>query len=119
VQSPCESQPSALLPHDAHCWPGAAQAAALRTVQTLPLQQPVGQLLASQMHSPPSHSLPAGQLAPAPQVHVPASQPSPTPAQLAQAWPAGPHALTDSAMQAPASLQQPAQLLGSQTQLPP
>lgn len=84
------------------------------------LQQPAGQLVASQTHAPPEHRSPARQAAPAPHLQAPPPQLSAVTPHEEHAAPAAPHlAAVAGLMQAPALQHPPAQLVELQTQAPP
>lgn len=71
-------QLSAVMPQTTHVPPLVPQLEAVGGVwQTLPAQQPVGQLVASHTHTPLTQRVPAGQFPVLPQVHAPLTQLSP------------------------------------------
>jgi hypothetical protein len=88
--------------------------------QTLPLQQPLGQLAALHTHAPPTHACPAPQGAPVPHAHAPAVQRSDVVASHApHAPPAGPHAVALVVATHVLPWQQPAHVEAQPAQLPP
>jgi hypothetical protein len=81
----------------------------------LPLQQPLGQLVALQTQAPPTHCWPAPQAAFAPQRQVPAPQPSALGAvQEAQAAPPTPQVAATDCLHTPPLQQPPGQEVESQ-----
>jgi hypothetical protein len=120
AQAPPVQELASVGEHAAHTSPGRPQLAALGATHTPFSQQPAGQLVASQPHTPPTHACPEGQGAPVPQVHAPAVQRSVLMVrQLVQTWPALPHAESSGVLQKPPK-QQPAHEVESHPlQLPP
>lgn len=91
-------------------------------MQTLPLQQPLGQLVASHTQLPPEQRCPAAQALPPPQVQLPLVHASAVVAsQVVQLPPPGvPHAPREKLVTQLDPLQQPlAQLDESHTHIPP
>jgi hypothetical protein len=70
-------------------------------------QQPLGQLVASQIHAPLLHLVPEGQDGEFPHMHCPLTQLSAPEPQLTQAPPALPQVVIDAGWQAPLLSQQP------------
>ena len=94
-------------------------AAAVPVWHWLPAQQPVAQLVASQMHIPPEHRCPTPQAAPAPQLQVPFTQLLAVVAlQAVQTTPAGAHLAVEVETHELFSQQPLGQLVASQTHAP-
>lgn len=123
VQAPEPSQPSPTWPQSLQSAPAAAQASPEVTVQTPParaLQQPVGQLVASQTQAPAEQRWPAAHGAPPPQVQAAvAEQPSAPSPQSLQVPPPTPQEAATCAMQEPFWQQLVGQEVASHTQAPP
>jgi hypothetical protein len=83
-------------------------------------QQPVGQLVASQTHAPPTQCLPPMQGALPPQRHAPPAEhvSAPIP-QLVHEEPLAPHVAVDAVWQLPFASQQPLQVAGPQLHAAP
>jgi len=93
-QVPVASQLSARLPSQAiQVPPPAAQAAGPSVLQVPPAQQPFGQVWASHVQAPATHSEPAPQAGPTPHEHAPTVEQlsARVGSQLAQVAPARPH----------------------------
>lgn len=71
TQLPVAEQVSELAGHAAQLAPAAPHAELLRAVQTLPAQQPVGQLVALHTHAVPLQTWPTPHAGPVPQTHEP------------------------------------------------
>ena len=121
VQLPDESQPSPIPAQLRQAWPAAAQARADSVWHWLFWQQPEGQLVAPHAQAPLTQASPELHGALDPQVQPPSeAQVSDSLPHWKQLDPPTPHWVASTfVMHAPASLQQPVQLLGSQTQVPP
>lgn len=87
-------------------------------VQTLPEQQPFGQLVELQTQDPAEQAWPAGQAGPDPQRHWPPEHVSAVDPQARQAPPFDPQALTDGVLQVLPEQQPVGQLVGLQAQAP-
>lgn len=95
LQAPLR-QRSAVLAHIEHMLPPVPHWVTVSLpsgTQAVPLQQPLAQLVESQMHWPPEHRWPTPQAAIPPQVHRPvlALHPSALAPQAVQVLPAAPH----------------------------
>lgn len=110
-----EVQRSPASPQLEHAAPAAPQAVALVGVQTLPTQHPLGQLVASQTHAPPTHRCPEPHAAPAPHAQAPLRQLSEAGApHAAQVAPAVPHVVVAFCRHVPARQQPVGQFVASQ-----
>jgi hypothetical protein len=99
--------------HEEHVAPAMPHWAAVGLTHWSPLQHPLRQLVASQMHAPPLQRWPGPQAAPPPQVQVPAVQPSVAVVrQEAHTSPPMPHWVSVSVWQTP-SKQQPLRQLAA------
>jgi hypothetical protein len=108
--------------HAAHAAPPVPHAAAVWAApctHTPALQQPVGQLVASHTHAPPTHRWPAPQAALVPQRQAPAVQRSPVVPHEVHAAPAAPHAVAPVGVQTLPAQQPLGQLVASHTHAPP
>jgi hypothetical protein len=100
--------------------PGVLHADAVVVVHTLPLQQPLGHEVASQMQLPPEQRCPPAQIAPVPQEHAPPLQPSArVGSQAMQPEPGIPHCMAVTGVLHVAPEQQPPQLLELQPEHAP
>jgi len=104
------AQMSPFLPQLMAVFPGS---------QVLPLQQPVPHDVASQVHAPLTQCCPEGQASAPPQVQTPAVQVSAVMGQVKHACPAMPQSAAVVRVTQLLALQQPAQLVASQTQPTP
>jgi hypothetical protein len=68
-------------------------------LQTSPAQHPLGQVVASQTHAPPTHFDPGLHAGPVPQVHAPLQESEEVGSQVAHPPPAVPHEEVDGALQ--------------------
>jgi hypothetical protein len=94
------AQVSAPMPQLVQAPPPVPHALVEPTLQTLPLQQPVGHEVALQTHAPPTHAWPDTHIAPLPQAQPPIDeQPSAPMPQLMHVDPPVPHALADVVVQ--------------------
>lgn len=108
-------QRSPARPQLAQAAPAAAQAVALVAVQTLPAQQPLGQLVASQTQVPPTQRWPEPHAAPVPQAQAPLRQLSEDGApHAAHVAPAEPHVAVAFCRHVPARQQPVGQFVASQ-----
>jgi hypothetical protein len=102
VHVPAELQVSPVVPQSMHDAPLVPQVAVPLVRHTSPSQQPVAQLVASQMHFPPEHRWPAVHAAPVPHLHAPAAQVSAVAGSHAvQTVPAAPHAVNEMLVHTP------------------
>lgn len=101
--------------------PAGAHAVAERAVQTLPEQQPVGQLAALHTHAPFEHSWPAAHAAPVPHAHAPEllQRSLRAVSQAAHAAPPAPQVGNAGVVHAAPWQHPPGQLAGVQAQVPP
>jgi hypothetical protein len=104
--------------HVVHEPPSNPHAVVEGMLHVVPVQQPPGHDVGSQMHVPPLHRWPVAHAPPAPQEQAPPSHPSPVPPQLMQLLPAPPHVFAVSDVHVWPEQQPPGQEVASQTQLP-
>jgi hypothetical protein len=119
-QAPNAEQLSERASHATQVEPATPQAATDRVEQVAPLQQPLGQEVASQMHWPPTQRWPPTQAAPAPQTQAPAAlQRSALPgSHVRQAPPFAPQVASAIGLQTFPLQQPPGQEDASHTQAP-
>lgn len=119
-QSP-EAQVSVVGGQVMHWLPAAPHLeASVAVTHWPPLQQPVGQLVTSQVHMPLTHRWPGAHAAAVPQAQLPLAQVSPVRPHATQALPLAPHFAAPVPVMHSAPLQQPlAQLVASHTHWPP
>jgi hypothetical protein len=119
-QAPAAEQASPDIPQSVHVPPSGPQAESVGAVQTLPSQQPVGQVLESQTQAPPRQRWPTVHCGPLPHRQDPvAEQASASSPQSVQAPPFTPQVAETCWAQAPAWQQLPGQERASHTQAPP